>query len=99
LVEVGASMIVASLRVPVLTLSPFSLVLCHQRKQLIAQIMRLKEMQKRANRGLVRRRFSTEIDTYETPHRPRVIQRFFHRRIQQIKPVLQKMYPQHALKP
>jgi hypothetical protein len=50
-----------------------------------------------ANGGLVRHRFGAQIDTDKAPHRARIVQRLFHRRIRQVEPVLQKMDPQHPL--
>jgi len=65
-------------------------------KQLIAQIMRFEQMSELADRGLVRCGFTPMVDADEAPHGARVIQGFFHRRIGQIEPVLQKVDAQHA---
>src|SRR3974390_501248 len=48
-----------------------------------------------ANRGLIRHRLCPQINPCKLPQCGRVIQRFFHRRVRQVEPLLQKINPQH----
>ena len=57
------------------------------------------DMMEIANSGLIGCRLAPQINAEEAAHGPGVIQGFFHRRIGQVKPVLQKMNAQHALQP
>ena len=75
----------------------FLKILIDQYKQLIAQVMRFKQMAELTNRGLVRRRLASQVDAHKAAHGPRVIQSFFHGRIGQVEPMLQEMYAQHPL--
>src|ERR1019366_6165457 len=52
-----------------------------------------------AHRRLIRHRLPPQIDVYESAQRPRFIQRFFHRRVRQVEPLLQKVKAQHPLHP
>jgi hypothetical protein len=74
-------------------------VLTDGRKQLFTQIMGFQQVTKFAHRGLIGRRFMPKINTHKRPHRAAVVQCFFHRRIGEVKPVLQKVYSQHPLNP
>jgi hypothetical protein len=59
--------------------------------------MFFQQMPKLAHRGFARRRLLPQIDPHESPHHRRVIQGLFHRRVRQVKPLLQKINPQHPL--
>ena len=69
------------------------------RKALLAQLMGFQQMPKLTARRLVGSRLTPQITPHKLPHGARVIQRFLHRRIRQVEPLLQTMEPQHALDP
>jgi len=56
-------------------------------------------MPKLTDGRLVGHRLAAQIDADKLPHGARVVQRFFNRRIRQVKPLLQTMQSQHALNP
>jgi hypothetical protein len=64
-----------------------------------AQIVFLEQVAEAAHRRLVRHRLAAKVDANKTPHRRRIVQRLFHRRIRQIEPVLQEIDAQHPLDP
>ena len=71
----------------------------HLGEQPPAQIVRLQQVAEAAHRRLVRNRLAAEVDADETPHRQRIVERFFHRRVRQVEPLLQKVDAQHPLDP
>src|SRR5215471_2451484 len=71
----------------------------HLIKQLPAEIVLFEQMAEAAHRRLIRHRLAAEVDANKTPHRPRIVKRFFHRRVRQIEPLLQKVDPQHSFHP
>src|ERR1019366_2913508 len=68
-------------------------------KQPLPQLVLLQQMTELAHRGLVRHRFSPQIDAHKLPHPRRIVQRFFHSGVGQVEPLLQKVNPQHPLRP
>jgi len=50
-----------------------------------------------AHRRLVGHRLAPEIDADKTPHRLRIVERLFDRRVRQIESVLQEIDAQHPL--
>jgi len=90
-------MMVASTIAPVATVSPLAAKLpLHLVEQPPAQIVLLEQVAETAHRGLVRRRFATEVDPdKKAAHRPRIVKRLFDRRVRQVEPVLQQIDAQH----
>ena len=88
---------VASTIAPVATVSPLAAKLpLHLVEQPPAQIVLLEQVAETAHRGLVRRRFATEVDPdKKAAHRPRIVKRLFDRRVRQVEPVLQQIDAQH----
>jgi hypothetical protein len=68
-----------------------------RRQQLPAEPVTLEEMAELEHSRLVRRRLTTVINAGKAAHRGRVVQRLVVRRVPQVKPLLQDVYPQHAL--
>ena len=66
-------------------------------KERLPEPVRLKQMAELADGGLVRDRPVAQIDPDKGPHDRRVVQRFLHRGVGQIEPVLEEVQPQHAL--
>lgn len=66
-------------------------------EDLPAQIVPLQQMAKLAESGFIRHRLLSQINARKLAHRHRVIQRFFHRRILEIKPVLQAVDSNYPL--
>jgi hypothetical protein len=59
--------------------------------------MCFQQMTKLTDRGFVGDRLMSQVNTNEAPHRPRVAQGFFHRRVRQVESVLQEVDAQHSL--
>lgn len=73
-------------------------VCIHCPQDLLVQRMGFQAMAKLANRRLIGRRLTAQIDPDKRAHRARIVQRFLHRGIGQVEPVLQKVNAQHPLK-
>jgi len=71
----------------------------HRLQNRSAQAVLLQQMTKLADRRLIGNRLVAEIDLREPPHQWRVVKSFFHRRVRQAEPLLQKVDPHHALNP
>ena len=56
----------------------------HLVEQLWAQIVLVEQVAEAAHRSLVRHRLTSEIDPDKTPHRLRIVERLFPRRVRQI---------------
>jgi len=67
-------------------------------ENLAAQSVSFQQMANLSDRGFVWHRFLAQINTEKTTHRSELIQRFFGAGIAEVEPVLQKIYPQHALR-
>lgn len=65
-------------------------------EQTLAQIMFLQQVAELAHGGFVRCRFASQVNADEFTHGHRVVERFFHRRVGQVEPVLEKVDTQHA---
>ncbi len=65
-------------------------------QQLCTQFMRLQQVAELAYRRLVRRWLTAQIDADKSPQRARIVERFLHRRVGQVEPLLQEVDPQHA---
>ena len=74
-------------------------VLAYPLKQPLPQLVLLQQMAELAHRGLVRHRFPPQIDAHKLPHPRRIVQSFFHSGVGQVEPLLQKVNPQHPLRP
>jgi hypothetical protein len=68
-------------------------------EQVLAKFMLFQQMAELAHGGFVRSAFPPRIDTNQFAHGHGVVQSFFHRRVGQVEPVLQKVDAQHTLKP
>ena len=90
-------MIVASTIVPAHRDPLGAQVLGHDVEQGMAETLLLEQMTELADRALVRHRLASQIDTDERAHPRRVVQRFFHRGVREIEPMLEEEHPQHAL--
>src|SRR5271166_48340 len=64
-----------------------------------AEALLLDHVTKLTYRSLIRSGVRAKIETNEVDHRADIVQRLFHRRIRQIKPLLQKVDAEHSLKP
>src|SRR5262245_28373618 len=69
----------------------------HLFEQPPAQIMLLEQMAEAAHRRFVGHRLAAEIDPDKTPHRRRIVERLFDRRVRQVEPLLQEIDAQHPL--
>lgn len=67
----------------------------HLRQQSRGQIVTLEQVTKVQDRGLVGQATACQRQPRKLPHRLTVVQRLFHRRIAQGKPLLHEMNPQH----
>ena len=91
-------MTVASTRIPVWALRPFSRRYSPiESKEPLSQMMTLQQMTELADGGLVRRGLPPEVDSDETAQDPGIVERFLDRRVREIEPVLQEVDPQQAL--
>ena len=70
-------------------------VLANQDKEFFTQVVGFQQMAEIENGRLVRDRLSPQVNTDETAHGTRIVQRFFKRRIRQIEPMLQEMDTKH----
>ena len=71
----------------------------HFIKQLPAQIMLFQQMTEAAHCRLVRHRLAAEIDADKIANGCQIIDRFLHRRVRQVEPLLQEIDAQHPLDP
>jgi hypothetical protein len=75
--------------------------LCHNRVDLfdepISQLVFFKQVTKVQDGGLVRNATTSQRQTCKLTHRLHVVERFFHGRITQRKPLLYKVIPKHRL--
>ena len=62
-----------------------------------AQIVLFKKVTELADRGLIRRCLSSQVNAHKAAHRIHVVKRFLNRRIRQVEPQLQTINPQHPL--
>jgi len=67
-------------------------------EQTLAQLVLFQQVAEFAYRGFVRRAFPSQINAHEFAHGQRIVKGFFHRRIGEVEPVLEKVDAQHALK-
>ena len=68
-------------------------------KELLPQFVRLQQMSKLTDGRLIGDRLTAQINPHKLPHGARVIERFFHRWIGQIEPLLQTQHSQHPFDP
>jgi IS5 family transposase len=66
-------------------------------EQHLAQPLLFEQMAELADGRFVRHRFLAQVDPDKGPQSRRVVQRFFHRRVGQVEPMLEEVHPQHAL--
>lgn len=69
-----------------------------QRKDLFAQAARSPPVAELADLGLIGRDFAPEIDPDKGTHGARIMERFFHRRVREVKPVPEEIDAKHPLK-